>query len=790
MGKRNILSVQQWWKRKDDILDAGIGSSKLIKKKNETNILLGKFGFEIKEWLSNNKEIGKVKENGKVLGMLWNGDEDNLSVKIKIATSISKFTKRNVLRTIAKIWDSLGILCGLLVAGKLIFQSIVRMKLQWDEINQDGELAAKWQQWLTELEKCDGFCIPRSILPTKRNIRDMNFELIGCSDGSSVAYGCAGYLRWYDNDEQNIELKFIGGKGRLNPIKGTTVPRSELCGAVLVSKLVHSAESALRDTDINEHFKDKILLSDSTTALSWVKSASIKYKPFVKNKVMVCQELHPIHVWDHLPGRYNTAADLISKGCKFKDLDKIVQGPEVLYSPRADWPKLNNEEENKDEIDSEKCIVTANVNPAAIEDNVIDVNQFSTWRGLLHVTGYVFKPFNKAVDRAQVTEEKEGLGDISPSLSNEEIMKAEMYWIRKAQTDIDLTLNKYKQLSPFKDADGILRVEGRLKNMPVFDENRKYPILLPKEHPVSLLITKQAHEDCLHPGHLRVMAEVRKRFWIVGLRSLAKGLGRKCVVCRRWRGSAMEQKMANLPSFRLNASYPFENTSIDYFGPFAMKYGHRSRTKAYGVVFTCLTTRSVNVELATDVSTDTFLLALRRFISLYGAPKFVRSDNGRNFLGAANELREMITLWREDTAERTKLVDFCNEHSIKWTFSTPTASHHNGAVESMVKTVKLSLNKLLKNQVYKEEEYRTIFAQVTSIVNSRPLWPASDGDLSQPPITCNDLLRPRGLPRDPASMNVPINPRKRYDHIQNVVNDWWKIWLSNFTPNLQCRSKC
>ena len=174
---------------------------------------------------------------------------------------------------------------------------------------------------------------------------------------------------------------------------------------------------------------------------------------------------------------------------------------------------------------------------------------------------------------------------------------------------------------------------------------------------------------------------------------------------------------------------------------------------------------------------------------MYGSPKFIRSDNGRNFLGAANELREMIAKWRQDTVERKKLVDFCNEHSIKWTFSTPTARHHNGAVESMVKTVKLSLSKLLKSQVYKEEEYRTIFAIVTSIVNSRPLWPASDGDLSQPPIICNDLLRPRGLPRDPLTMNVPSNPRKRYDHIQNVVNDWWKIWLRNFTPNLQCGSK-
>ena len=149
----------------------------------------------------------------------------------------------------------------------------------------------------------------------------------------------------------------------------------------------------------------------------------------------------------------------------------------------------------------------------------------------------------------------------------------------------------------------------------------------------------------------------------------------------------------------------------------------------------------------------------------------------------------MIKSWKSNTTDREKLVEFCDLHVIQWTFSTPTASHHNGAVESMVKSVKTSLNKLLKNQVYKEEEFRTIFAQITTLVNSRPLWPVSDGDIFQPPITCNDLLRPRGLPRDPAELNVSENPRRRYQHIQKVVNDWWKIWLLNFVPNLQPRSK-
>ena len=83
---------------------------------------------------------------------------------------------------------------------------------------------------------------------------------------------------------------------------------------------------------------------------------------------------------------------------------------------------------------------------------------------------------------------------------------------------------------------------------------------------------KQNPDNIYHPGHLRAMAEVRRKYWIIGVRALAKGIGRKCVV---WRGRACEQMMSGLPQFRMTPDQPFENTAIDYFGPFDMKYGYR-----------------------------------------------------------------------------------------------------------------------------------------------------------------------------------------------------------------------
>ena len=66
---------------------------------------------------------------------------------------------------------------------------------------------------------------------------------------------------------------------------------------------------------------------------------------------------------------------------------------------------------------------------------------------------------------------------------------------------------------------------------------------------------------------------------------------------------------------------------------------------------------------------------------------------------------------------------------------------------------------------------------------------SSEGDIEQAPITCNDLLRPGGLPRDPASLNLTCHLRKRHQQVQRMVNEWWRLWLLHFASNLQCRSK-
>ena len=135
------------------------------------------------------------------------------------------------------------------------------------------------------------------------------------------------------------------------------------------------------------------------------------------------------------------------------------------------------------------------------------------------------------------------------------------------------------------------------------------------------------------------MCEIRRNgFWVINGNSLVRYLISKCVVCRSLRGKTEVQKMANLPTDRLEPSPPFSFSGLDMFGPFIIKEG-RKNLKRYGIIFTCLASRAVHIETVNSMETNSFILSLRRFIGRRGNVRSIRSDNGSNFVGAENELR-------------------------------------------------------------------------------------------------------------------------------------------------------
>ena len=130
------------------------------------------------------------------------------------------------------------------------------------------------------------------------------------------------------------------------------------------------------------------------------------------------------------------------------------------------------------------------------------------------------------------------------------------------------------------------------------------------------------------------MNEVRSNgFWIISGSVVVSSIISSCVKCKKLRGAVQEQRMSDLPEDRLETAPPFTYCAVDYFGPFIVKDG-RKELKRYGVLFTCMASRAIHLETSNSLDTDSFINALRRFISRRGPIRQLRSDQGTNFVGA------------------------------------------------------------------------------------------------------------------------------------------------------------
>ncbi|XP_061177765.1 uncharacterized protein LOC133186550 [Saccostrea echinata] len=332
---------------------------------------------------------------------------------------------------------------------------------------------------------------------------------------------------------------------------------------------------------------------------------------------------------------------------------------------------------------------------------------------------------------------------------------------------------------------GVIKVGGRLEKLNA-SFTTKHQMIIPKNSTLTRMIAIDAHRSAGHMGKNATLAVIREKFWIPGISSVLKSLISKCVICRRYQSPPMHQKMANLPSERLETDDPpFTRVDMDYFGPFELKRG-RSMVKRYGVIFTCLNTRAVHLEVSFSLDTDSCIDAIRRFIARRGKPKFIRSDNGTNLVGAEKELREAIKTWNVNQIHSHLL-----QSGIDWMFNPPSASHFGGVWERLIRSVRNVIFSVLHEQtIYLNDEgLTTLFCEVEAILNGRPLTPTSDNPSDLSALTPNHLLLLRsGETCPPGTFSQMDNyVRRRWRQIQYLADIFWRRWIKEYLPLLQSR---
>ena len=300
-------------------------------------------------------------------------------------------------------------------------------------------------------------------------------------------------------------------------------------------------------------------------------------------------------------------------------------------------------------------------------------------------------------------------------------------------------------------------------------------------------------ETDLNPADLAMRrvpsSKLMETRWLVGPKVI-----RTCVLCKKLRGPHLEQRMADLPLDRTEVCPPFTNVGFDVFGPWAVQTrktrGGGVNAKRWGLVFTCLSSRAIHIEVLEAMDSSAFICALRRFFALRGHAKLLRCDRGTNFVGAKTELDAAASELDEKKVEK-----FVTECGCKWEFNPPHASHFGGVWERQINTIRRVLDAMfteLGQSQLTHELLVTLMAEVVAIVNARPIA-ALPSDTDDPqPLSPAMLLTMKTRPAGPPPgqfMRTDIYARRRWRRVQFLAEQFWTRWRREYLQSLQPRQK-
>ncbi|KAJ0172877.1 hypothetical protein K1T71_011053 [Dendrolimus kikuchii] len=782
----------------DDLLEGGDSLEQTRTLQYELIQILKEAGMNIRKWSSNSLDLVKDLptnslavplhfkniESRKTLGLSWKPDSDTFTFQNRFEQlqENTQLTKRQLLSYISKIYDPLGWLSPLTIRAKLLFQNTwLNNSTTWDGQLPD-EIKEAWNQLNHDFQHLNTFEIPRYLG------QKQTYTLHAFCDASEKVYACAIYVVT-NNNKGECTSRLVTAKTKLAPVKTKlTLPRLELCGAVLLTRLLKKVMETLTCDKI-----ETFAWTDSMIVLGWIHGGANRWKQFVSNRVQTIITVVPPSHWHHVSSAEN-AADCATRGLSANQL----QGHSLWWEgPR--WLKNFHEDQigkityPYPQIETKKLSVHA----ALCENKNFIIkllNDMQSIRRVATTIGWLSRYIEWLRNKQNIP--------IQGYLTNMEINHSYNLIIKTVQFmefQEDFTRLKGKQcvkrnsklicLNPYLDEkDGLLKVGGRLSNSHL-SQSAKHPIILPSHSRLTDLIIRQAHLTTLHGGPSLTLTHIREKYWILsGLRTVKRELN-KCVTCRKHSDQSRPPIMADLPAPRVTPSRPFTHAGVDFTGHFDIKAnkGRGVRThKGYVAVFVCLSTKAVHLELVSDLSTPGFLAAFRRFCARRGTPSHVYSDNGTNFVGANRLLKKEY----QEIAQSINRDFFNNikEYNIQWTFNAPAYPSAGGLWEAAVKSFKYHLRRVIGEQKLTYEEFITLLHQIEACLNSRPLITVNENS-SDICLTPGHFLIGDTLLSRPQTDSGNINLTTRWRMIQAMNKDIWKAWSSDYLKQLQARTK-
>lgn len=785
----------------DDLLTGADNIDDALAMQNKIIGTLQSAGLKLRKWTSNCEALlENVPENDretklpllmtwdnpsiKTLGVYWHPKQDVFHFKICLQPPSETLSKRSILSDIAKVYDPNGWLAPVTIKAKILMQALWLTGIDWDQ-QVPNEIVGRWLEYRSNLFAIEQIKIPRWIGYT----RSTTIELHCFCDASTRAYAAVVYIRVIDDDNQNI-VHMMTAKTKVAPIKTISLPRLELCAAVLGANLVSRVTESLQISP------SKIFAwTDSMIVLAWLRGHPLMWKTFVANRVVEIHNKVMSSQWRHVPSADNPA-DCASRGINPNELQHHPiwwHGPNWLSKNEQHWPieSVTSVSIRQDQIDNEKRAATVLMGTLVTPFQSI-LQNCATLTKVIRATAYVFQFIHKCQKKRN-----------APNwLTTMELQDAFTFWIKEIQRNefnVEIqslisaatipSKSNIKSLNPFVDANGILRVGGRLKNTELHF-NEKHQIILPSRGRLVQLIIDDMHHKTMHGGGQLMLSQIRRRFWVINAKNIIRHQIHKCIICHRYRAKLSTQLMGQLPSYRVQSTTPFDHTGVDYAGPFDIRRnkGRGSVTyKGYIALFVCMTIKAIHLEVVSDLSADGFLAAFQRFASRRGLCSNMYSDCGTNFVGANRQLTANFNKAKIEYEAAEVLAG----KGVKWNFNPPGAPHFGGIWEAGVKSVKGHLKKIMGSSCLTYEEFVTLLCQIEAILNSRPLSQMTADPNDYEPLTPGHFLVGRPLLKVPEPSYVDLNVHRlnRWQRIQQISQAFWRRWKDEYIHQLQQRTK-
>ncbi|XP_037296552.1 uncharacterized protein LOC115448841 [Manduca sexta] len=457
----------------------------LFKVSRET---FGNLSMNLRDWNSNSKEFvafipdkfrAHVDDQVKVLGLIWNIHNDYLYLNIKLTTDdLDRVqSKRDVLKTIASIYDPCGLAIPVMLPAKLFFQKLWKEKIKWD-VKFNNTLISEWQHIASKFAHLKDIRIERYYsrsLNRDKFSNKIEYELHCFTDSSKEAYAAVIYLRSCLGN--NNTISFIIGKSRLVPLKdqdNLQIPKLELLGVLIGYRLINHVMKFVR-LNIGKQF----LWTDSQVVLNWHQSDKL-LPPFVSRRINEIKQ-NKVLTLRYVPTELNPS-DVGTRADRVDSYNIWLNGPDFLRHDSNNWPVYHT------------------------NTNIAPTQNLVAGEGL---TSNI--PTNNS--DIQVSDKTEQITVNNSNKSEQEhtnkILDLQAEYFPKEVNDNVTDLSR--SLGLFKDQDGVIRCRGRFKHTDLTIDQQE-PILLPKNSTFTKEIILNLHQKNYHVGVSHTLALLRQKF--------------------------------------------------------------------------------------------------------------------------------------------------------------------------------------------------------------------------------------------------------------------------------------